>query len=56
MTELNPIIPITMLSILFASMIVGLVEVGPGVCQVDMLVDGRIETVNLPCEQVVIGR
>ena len=41
-----------MLSILFSSMIVGLVEIGPGVCQVDFLIEDRIHTTELPCEYV----
>ena len=41
-----------MLSVLFASFIVGLVEVGPGVCQVDFLMEDAIHTTELPCEYV----
>ena len=45
-----------MLSTLLAAFIVGLVETGPGICTTDFLVDGRISTVNLPCEVVVADR
>ena len=40
----------------FASLIVGLVEVGPGVCQMDLLAaDGTVHTSEIKCEYVVAG-
>ena len=29
--------------------VVGLVEVGPGVCQYDLMYEGVVESVELPC-------
>ena len=54
MTRICTLASFAMLATLFASFIVGVVEIGPGVCATDFLVDGRITTVNLPCEAVVL--
>ena len=43
-----------MLGILFTSVIVGLVEIGPGVCQLELLnADGTINVSEVKCEYVV---
>ncbi len=43
-----------MISAFIVAMVVGVVEVGPGVCQMELLnPDGTINTSLVPCEDIV---